>query len=170
MRHWPCSGAGLQSSRPAYSPDAFDDSAKKGSKLAQRLLGGGKAVTGKLMPDKKLTFGSHVAGRCTHHKWADSFDSGGLEATSSVRAAEVQQVSISSSIAFCVLGTHQGGVNRPHLRGRRWYFGTNRGWGRIQAMYAVTFLCHLTCISPQGQVCTVPCCYWPGLPSNCLHL
>ena len=62
-------GSGLQGGRPAYSPDAFDDSPKKG-KLAQRLLGGGKSVTG------KLVFGSHVAGR-SHHKWPEGFDTGG---------------------------------------------------------------------------------------------
>ena len=84
-----CTGPGLQSSRPAYSPDAFDDHAKKGSKLAQRLLGGGKSVTGKLMPEKKLMFGSHVAGR-SNHTWSNGLDNGDFVGAS--RAAEVQQV------------------------------------------------------------------------------
>lgn len=79
-----CTGSGLQGGRPAYSPDAFDDIPKKG-KLAQRLLGGSKTVTG------KLVFGSHVAGR-SHHKWADPSDPGGFEgAASAMRAEEVQQ-------------------------------------------------------------------------------
>ncbi|KAL0041621.1 hypothetical protein WJX79_009772 [Trebouxia sp. C0005] len=86
----PGSGPGLQSSRPAYSPDAFDDHAKKGSKLAQRLLGGGKSVTGKLMPEKKLVFGSHVAGR-SNHTWSNGLDNGEFEGASTSRAAEVQQ-------------------------------------------------------------------------------
>ncbi|KAL0049997.1 hypothetical protein WJX82_002413 [Trebouxia sp. C0006] len=86
----PGSGPGLHSSRPAYSPDAFDDHAKKGSKLAQRLLGGGKSVTGKLMPEKKLVFGSHVAGR-SNHTWSNGLDTGDFEGASTSRAAEVQQ-------------------------------------------------------------------------------
>lgn len=86
-----CTGPGMQSSRPAYSPDAFDDHAKKGSKLAQRLLGGGKSMTGKLMPEKKLVFGSHVAGRSSH-TWSNGLDSGDFEGASTSRAAEVQQV------------------------------------------------------------------------------
>ncbi len=81
----------MQSSRPAYSPDAFDDHAKKGSKLAQRLLGGGKSMTGKLMPEKKLVFGSHVAGR-SNHTWSNGLDTGDFEGASTSRAAEVQQV------------------------------------------------------------------------------
>ncbi|DBA94847.1 hypothetical protein WJX77_009545 [Trebouxia sp. C0004] len=82
----PGSGSGLQSSRPAYSPDAFDDHDKKGSKLAQRLLGGGK----KLMPEKKLMFGSHIAGRSSH-TWSNGMDNGNFEGASTSRAAEVQQ-------------------------------------------------------------------------------
>lgn len=79
-----CAGSGAQAGRPAYSPDAFDDSPKKG-KLAQRLLGGGKSVTG------KLVFGSHVAGR-SHHKWADPVDAGSFDGPSNARAEDVQQV------------------------------------------------------------------------------
>lgn len=78
-------GSGGQAGRTAaYSPDAFDDVPKKG-KLAQRLLGGSKGVTG------KLVFGSHVAGK--HHKWAEPVDAAGFEggAAGSMRAAEVQQ-------------------------------------------------------------------------------
>lgn len=90
-RCYACPGPGLHSSRPAYSPDAFDDHAKKGSKLAQRLLGGGKSVTGKLMPEKKLVFGSHVAGR-SNHTWSNGLDTGDFEGASTSRAAEVQQV------------------------------------------------------------------------------
>lgn len=82
-----CAGSGGPAGRTAaYSPDAFDDVPKKG-KLAQRLLGGSKGVSG------KLVFGSHVAGK--HHKWAEPLDAGsGFEggAAGSMRAAEVQQV------------------------------------------------------------------------------
>lgn len=88
-------GGGQAASRPAYSPDAFDDSAKRGSKLAQRLLGGGKTMSGKLMPEKKLNFGSHVAGR-SDHRWQDSPEHGGFGGVASPRAAEVQQVLLST--------------------------------------------------------------------------
>ena len=77
-------GSGVQGGRPAYSPDAFDDVPKKG-KLAQRLLGSSKNVTG------KLVFGSHVAGR-THHRWAEPSDAGGFEGAA-MRSEEVQQAS-----------------------------------------------------------------------------
>ena len=80
-------GSGVQGGRPAYSPDAFDDSPKKG-KLAQRLLVGGKGMTG------KLVFGNHVAGR-GHHQWPDSFAGGGFEGPSTMRAEDVQQASCS---------------------------------------------------------------------------
>ena len=89
-----CAGLGGQAGRTAaYSPDAFDDVPKKG-KLAQRLLGGSKGVTG------KLVFGSHVAGK--HHKWAEPSDAGGVEggATSNMRAAEVQQARHSTPVHF----------------------------------------------------------------------
>ena len=78
-----CAGSSGQAGRPAaYSPDAFDDIPKKG-KLAQRLLGSSKGVTG------KLVFGSHVAGK--HHKWAEPLDAGGFQGAATMRAEEVQQ-------------------------------------------------------------------------------
>ena len=78
-------GSGLPSSRPAYSPDAFDDSSKKGSKLAQKLLG--KSTNTRLVASP-IAYGSHVAGR-SHKQWSDSLNSTG---TGHAGAAEVQQV------------------------------------------------------------------------------
>ena len=70
--------------RPAYSPDVFDASPKKGSKLAQRLLG--KTPNSN---SSRLQYGSHVAGRL-HHRWSDSLETAGFEP--SATAAEVQRV------------------------------------------------------------------------------
>ena len=69
--------------RPAYSPDVFDTSPKKGSKLAQRLLGKNTSTA------TRLAYGSHVVGR-SHQRWSDGLETPGFEPTA--KAAEVQQV------------------------------------------------------------------------------
>lgn len=71
--------------RPAYSPDVFDASPKKGSKLAQRLLGKNNNTA------TRLSYGSHVAGR-SHHRWSDGLDSTGFEPSAS--PADVQRVTL----------------------------------------------------------------------------
>lgn len=82
--------------RPAYSPDVFDASPKKGSKLAQRLLG--KSTNS----STRLSYGSHVAGR-SHHRWSDGLETAGFEP--SANAADVQQVQSALSCLLCAHGT-----------------------------------------------------------------